>query len=140
MVLLKRCNPDLVLFSLPSPREDLVNLYRFFSPTQPPILRVFLVWYRPRSQKTTRSNYTSFFEEQRSDIEKPFDLFTSSPRSILGRRTLPLSLRLGKLTRFGRRAVNIFVEPEYTAIHEDIIPVPEWSVRLGINFLFPDGF
>ncbi|MDX1411460.1 MAG: hypothetical protein R3351_04845 [Nitrospirales bacterium] len=54
--------------------------------------------------------------------------------------TFPLSLRLGKLTRFGRRAINIFVEPEYTAIHDDNIPVPEWSVRLGINFLFPEGF
>ena len=54
--------------------------------------------------------------------------------------TFPLSLRLGKLTKFGRRAVNIFVEPEYTAIHEDDIPVPEWSVRLGINLLFPEGF
>jgi hypothetical protein len=54
--------------------------------------------------------------------------------------TFPLSLRLGNLTRFGRRAVNVFVEPEYTAIHDDNIPVPEWSVRLGINFLFPEGF
>ncbi|UCE62824.1 MAG: hypothetical protein JSU59_08030 [Nitrospirota bacterium] len=54
--------------------------------------------------------------------------------------TFPLSLRLGKLTKFGRRAVNVFVEPEYTAIHDDNIPVPEWSVRLGINFLFPEGF
>ena len=54
--------------------------------------------------------------------------------------TFPLSLRLGKVTRFGRRAVNVFVEPEYTAIHDDNIPVPEWSVRLGIFFLFPEGF
>ena len=54
--------------------------------------------------------------------------------------TFPLSMRLGNVTKFGRRYVNVFVEPEYTAIHDDNIPVPEWSVRLGINFLFPEGF
>ena len=45
-----------------------------------------------------------------------------------------------KTDKIWARAVNMFVEPEYTAIHDDNIPVPEWSVRLGINFLFPEGF
>jgi len=70
--------------------------------------------------------------------------FRVPPNRLIGKTMrpsqFPLSLRLGKLTKFGRRAVNIFVEPEYTAIHEDDIPVPEWSVRLGINLLFPEGF
>lgn len=51
--------------------------------------------------------------------------------------TFPLSLRLGKVTTFGRRAVNVFVEPEYTAIHDDNVPTPEWSIQIGLNFLFP---
>lgn len=51
--------------------------------------------------------------------------------------TFPVSLRIGKVTTIGRRAVNVFVEPEYTAIHDDNIPLPEWSINLGFNFLFP---
>jgi len=70
--------------------------------------------------------------------------FQGTPKSVNWENnaalTFPLSMRIGKLTRFGRRAVNVFVEPEYTAIREDNIPVPEWSVLLGINFLFPEGF
>ncbi len=51
--------------------------------------------------------------------------------------TFPVSIRIGKVTTIGRRAVNVFVEPEYTAIHDDNIPLPEWSINLGFNFLFP---
>jgi hypothetical protein len=51
--------------------------------------------------------------------------------------TFPLSLRVGKVTTFGRRAVNVFVEPEYTAIHDENVPLPEWSIQIGLNFLFP---
>jgi hypothetical protein len=51
--------------------------------------------------------------------------------------TFPLSLRVGKVTIFGRRAVNVFVEPEYTAIHDENAPIPEWSIQIGLNFLFP---
>lgn len=50
--------------------------------------------------------------------------------------TLPLSLRLGKVTKIRRRYVNLFVEPEYTVVHDDG-PAPEWSIRVGFNFLFP---
>ncbi len=50
--------------------------------------------------------------------------------------TIPASMRLGKVTTFGRRAINLFVEPEYTVIHEDG-PAPEWSVQIGFHFLFP---
>ncbi len=50
--------------------------------------------------------------------------------------TFPLSLRLGKASTFGRRAVNLFVEPEYTLVHDDG-PTPEWSIQIGVNFLFP---
>ena len=51
--------------------------------------------------------------------------------------TFPLSLPVGKVTTFGRRAVNVFVEPEYTAIHDENVPLPEWSIQIGLNFLFP---
>jgi len=51
--------------------------------------------------------------------------------------TFPVSIRIGKVTTIGRRAVNVFVEPEYTAIHDDNVPLPEWSINLGFNFLFP---
>ena len=51
--------------------------------------------------------------------------------------TLPVSARLGKVTTFGRRKINVFVEPEYTAIHDDVTPAPEWSIQVGFNFLFP---
>ncbi len=51
--------------------------------------------------------------------------------------TLPLAIRIGKVTQFGHRAVNVFVEPEYTVIHDEDFPTPEWSIQLGVNFLFP---
>ena len=51
--------------------------------------------------------------------------------------TFPLSLPVGKVTTFGRRAVNVFVEPEYTAIHDENVPLPAWSIQIGLNFLFP---
>lgn len=50
--------------------------------------------------------------------------------------TLPLSARFGKVTKIGKRYINLFVEPEYTVIHDDG-PAPEWSIQLGLNFLFP---
>lgn len=50
--------------------------------------------------------------------------------------TIPLSARIGKITFFGPRAINVFVEPEYTVVHDET-PVPEWSIQLGFNFLFP---
>ncbi len=50
--------------------------------------------------------------------------------------TLPLSFRIGRVTKFGRRSLNVFVEPEYTAVHDDG-PAPQWSIQLGFNFLFP---
>ncbi len=50
--------------------------------------------------------------------------------------TIPVSGRIGKVTNFGRRSVNLFVEPEYTVVHDDG-PTPEWSILIGFHFLFP---
>jgi len=50
--------------------------------------------------------------------------------------TIPLSARVGKVTKIGKRYINAFVEPEYTVVHDDG-PTPEWSILLGFNFLFP---
>ena len=50
--------------------------------------------------------------------------------------TFPVSARIGKVFKLRKRYINLFVEPEYTAVHEEE-PVPEWSIQLGFNFLFP---
>lgn len=50
--------------------------------------------------------------------------------------TFPVSARIGKVFKLRKRYINLFVEPEYTAVHEEE-PVPEWSILLGFNFLFP---
>lgn len=35
------------------------------------------------------------------------------------RATIPVSGRIGKVTKIGRRAINLFVEPEYTVVHDE---------------------
>ena len=50
--------------------------------------------------------------------------------------TFPVSARIGKVFKLRKRYINLFVEPEYTAVHDEE-PVPEWSILLGFNFLFP---
>jgi hypothetical protein len=50
--------------------------------------------------------------------------------------TFPVSARIGKIFKPRKRFINLFVEPEYTAVHQET-PIPEWSILLGFNFLFP---
>lgn len=50
--------------------------------------------------------------------------------------TFPVSARIGKVFKLRKSYINLFVEPEYTAVHEEE-PVPKWSILLGFNFLFP---
>ncbi len=63
-----------------------------------------------------------------------------TPKSINwekdGALTFPVSARIGKVFKLRKSYINLFVEPEYTAVHEEE-PVSKWSILLGINFLFP---
>ena len=50
--------------------------------------------------------------------------------------TFPVSARIGKVFKPRKRYINMFVEPEYTAVHDET-PIAEWSILIGFNFLFP---
>lgn len=50
--------------------------------------------------------------------------------------TIPVGARIGRVTEYGRRQINLFVEPEYTLVHDET-PIAEWSILIGFNFLFP---
>ena len=49
---------------------------------------------------------------------------------------IPLSGRVGRVIKFGPRSINLYLEPEYTLVHDDG-PAPKWSIQIGLNFLFP---
>ncbi len=48
---------------------------------------------------------------------------------------IPLSLKIGKVTKICEQNVNLFVQPSYTPWHDG--PTSEWSVKVGCTFLFP---
>ena len=50
--------------------------------------------------------------------------------------TFPVSARIGKVFKLRKRYINLFVEPEYTLVHDET-PIAEWSILIGFNFLFP---
>ena len=46
-----------------------------------------------------------------------------------------MGLRLGKVTKFGKQPVNLFIEPLYQP--EDNGLAAEWSVKLNLTLLIP---
>jgi hypothetical protein len=48
---------------------------------------------------------------------------------------LPLGVRLGKVTKFGKQPVNLFVEPIYQPENNGL--AMEWAVKLNLTFLIP---
>ncbi len=50
--------------------------------------------------------------------------------------TIPVSAAIGRVTEFGRRQIDLFVQPAYTLVHDET-PIAEWSILIGFNFLFP---
>ena len=50
--------------------------------------------------------------------------------------TIPVSARIGRVFKPRKRHINLFVEPEYTLVHDET-PIAEWSILIGFNFLFP---
>jgi hypothetical protein len=49
--------------------------------------------------------------------------------------TMPLGVKVGRVTKLGRQAVNIFGEVMGTPLHDG--PVPKWSFKVGLSLLFP---
>jgi len=47
-----------------------------------------------------------------------------------------VSAAIGRVTEFGRRQIDLFVQPAYTLVHDET-PIAEWSILIGFNFLFP---
>ena len=48
---------------------------------------------------------------------------------------IPLGFRLGKVTKFGKQPVNLFIEPLYQP--EDNGLAAEWSIKLNLTLLIP---
>ncbi len=53
------------------------------------------------------------------------------------RWSIPLGVRVGHVTKFGRQPVNIFVEPFYDVSGNN--NGNEWGVKLSLTLLFPEG-
>jgi hypothetical protein len=53
-----------------------------------------------------------------------------------GRQNMPLSVKWGHTTKFGKQPVDMFIQPFYTTAHDG--PSGEWGVKFNLTFLFPE--
>ena len=52
-----------------------------------------------------------------------------------GKQNIPVCAKLGHTTKIGKQAVDMFVQPFFTPVHEG--PSGEYGVKFGMTFLFP---
>jgi hypothetical protein len=50
---------------------------------------------------------------------------------------VPFGGGFGKIFRIGTQPVNGSVQAFWTAVHPDERPYPEWTLRMQLQFLFP---
>ncbi|MHC4922185.1 MAG: hypothetical protein ACYTKC_21670, partial [Planctomycetota bacterium] len=65
------------------------------------------------------------------------DLLWSIDWNDNDRWSIPLGLRLGRVTKLGQQPVNIFVEPFYDVSGNN--KGNEWGVKLSFTLLFPES-
>ena len=51
--------------------------------------------------------------------------------------TLALGPRVGKVTKFGKQNVNLFIQPTYNPLDHDDEVAAEWTIKLNLTLLFP---
>jgi hypothetical protein len=55
-----------------------------------------------------------------------------------GELTLPLALQAGRIIKIGKYSYNLSAEFAWTAVHPDDVAVPDWGIKLGFVWLFPE--
>jgi hypothetical protein len=51
--------------------------------------------------------------------------------------TLALGPRVGKVTKFGKQPVNVFIQPLWNPLDNDDQVSAEWTFKINVTFLFP---
>jgi hypothetical protein len=51
--------------------------------------------------------------------------------------TLNLGPRIGKVMKFGKQPVNVFIQPMYNPLDHDDEVAPEWTIKASLTMLFP---
>ena len=51
--------------------------------------------------------------------------------------TLNLGPRIGRVMKFGKQPVNVFIQPMYNPLDHDDEVAPEWTIKASLTMLFP---
>ena len=51
--------------------------------------------------------------------------------------TLNLGPRIGKVMKFGKQPVNLFIQPTYNPLDHDDEVAAEWTIKASLTLLFP---
>ena len=54
-----------------------------------------------------------------------------------GNYNIPLSFRVGKVFKFGKQPINIFVQPQYTPVGLTSQPTAKYGIKLSVTLLLP---
>ena len=64
------------------------------------------------------------------DVPQTYDFMTDN-------WTLAIGPRVGKVTKFGKQNVNLFIQPTYNPLDHDDEVAAEWTIKLNLTLLFP---